>query len=148
MLKSRGQKSKRNSNKNTLGFFKYAIQEIILVVIGILIAVSINNWNENRKNKKELRNIFIKVKEDIQNDIEEIDEVLNIYERVEPNFSQILKDSITREDYFQNKSKAYLIVGYPEISFDQRGFNLLSNYNESHNDYSDTLVQEIVDFYT
>jgi len=30
---------------------KYAIGEIILVVIGILIALSINNWNENRKTK-------------------------------------------------------------------------------------------------
>jgi len=33
-------------------YFKYAIGEIILVVIGILIALSINNWNENRKLQK------------------------------------------------------------------------------------------------
>jgi hypothetical protein len=31
-------------------YFKYAIGEIVLVVIGILIALSINNWNENQKN--------------------------------------------------------------------------------------------------
>ena len=30
-------------------YFKYAIGEIILVVIGILIALQINNWNQNRK---------------------------------------------------------------------------------------------------
>jgi hypothetical protein len=34
-------------------YIKYAIGEIILVVIGILIAVSINNWNQNRLDKKE-----------------------------------------------------------------------------------------------
>ena len=33
----------------TRKYFKYAIGEIVLVVIGILIALSINNWNENRK---------------------------------------------------------------------------------------------------
>ena len=36
-------------------FFKYsryAIGEIVLVVIGILIALQINNWNEDRKDKK------------------------------------------------------------------------------------------------
>lgn len=33
----------------------YAIGEIILLVIGILIALQINNWNENRKNKIALR---------------------------------------------------------------------------------------------
>jgi hypothetical protein len=32
-------------------YLKYAIGEIILVVIGILIALSINNWNENRKQR-------------------------------------------------------------------------------------------------
>jgi hypothetical protein len=35
----------------TTKYFKYAIGEIILVVIGILIALQINNWNENRKAK-------------------------------------------------------------------------------------------------
>ncbi|PTM09613.1 MAG: hypothetical protein DA407_05450 [Bacteroidetes bacterium] len=32
-------------------YFKYAIGEIVLVVIGILIALQINNWNEARKSK-------------------------------------------------------------------------------------------------
>ena len=39
------------SEGKTGKYFKYAIGEIILVVIGILIALQINNWNENRKNK-------------------------------------------------------------------------------------------------
>jgi len=33
-------------------YFKYAIGEVILVVIGILIALQINNANENRKDKR------------------------------------------------------------------------------------------------
>ena len=37
----------------TSKYFKYAIGEIILVVIGILIALQINTWNENRKEKLE-----------------------------------------------------------------------------------------------
>jgi hypothetical protein len=37
----------------TIKYFKYAIGEIILVVIGILIALQINTWNENRKEKQE-----------------------------------------------------------------------------------------------
>jgi len=36
----------------TANYLKYAIGEIVLVVIGILIALSINNWNENRKTDK------------------------------------------------------------------------------------------------
>ncbi len=33
-------------------YLKYAVGEIVLVVIGILIALQINNWNESRKNIK------------------------------------------------------------------------------------------------
>ena len=36
---------------NTGQYFKYAFGEIFLVVIGILIALQINNWNEQRKNQ-------------------------------------------------------------------------------------------------
>ena len=40
--------------KNKTGkYLKYAIGEIILVVIGILIALQINNWNQNRLIKKD-----------------------------------------------------------------------------------------------
>ena len=39
--------------KNKTGkYLKYAIGEIVLVVIGILIALQINNWNEDNKEKK------------------------------------------------------------------------------------------------
>lgn len=35
----------------TSKYLKYAIGEIVLVVIGILIALQINNWNESRKDR-------------------------------------------------------------------------------------------------
>jgi hypothetical protein len=46
-------------NQNKMGkYFKYAIGEILLVVIGILIALQINNWNEARKNSIEEQRII------------------------------------------------------------------------------------------
>ncbi len=39
-------------------YLKYALGEIILVVIGILIALSINNWNEHRKEKLIAKDFF------------------------------------------------------------------------------------------
>ena len=51
----------------------YAIGEIILVVIGILIALQINNWNENRKSENRANEITEKLKV-------EISEIINYLE--------------------------------------------------------------------
>jgi hypothetical protein len=52
-------------------YFKYAIGEIILVVIGILIALSINNWNDNRKNRISERKLLDNIHRDfVQNKIQ------------------------------------------------------------------------------
>jgi hypothetical protein len=40
----------------TRKYLKYAVGEIALVVIGILTAVSINNWNEKRTEEIQLKN--------------------------------------------------------------------------------------------
>lgn len=57
-------------------YFKYAIGEIILVVIGILIALSINNWNEQRKINKEEQNALINLKEDFQYNKSQIESLI------------------------------------------------------------------------
>ncbi len=54
-------------------YLLYAIGEIILVVIGILIALQINNWNENRKDKQLEENLLIQLSEDIKTNIAELE---------------------------------------------------------------------------
>src|SRR5210317_586335 len=39
-------------------YLLYAIGEIILVVVGILIALQINNWNENRKDQQVVQELY------------------------------------------------------------------------------------------
>jgi len=46
-------------------YLKYAIGEVVLVVIGILIALSINNWNENKK----LEKVEIKTLNELKSDL-------------------------------------------------------------------------------
>ena len=53
-------------------YFKYAIGEIILVVIGILIALSINNWNELKKQQIEGQTFIRRFSEEVGQNIEVI----------------------------------------------------------------------------
>ena len=45
-----------------LKYMRYAIGEIVLVVVGILIALSINNWNEEQKNRFEEKNLLLELR--------------------------------------------------------------------------------------
>lgn len=49
-------------------YLKYAIGEIVLVVIGILIALSINTWNENNKSEKEANFQLSKLRDNLISD--------------------------------------------------------------------------------
>ncbi|MCP9198595.1 DUF6090 family protein [Gramella sp. GC03-9] len=55
----------------------YAVGEIILVVIGILIALQINNWNENQQDRKLERGLMTDMITDLRNDLSLLDEVID-----------------------------------------------------------------------
>ena len=57
----------------------YAIGEIALVVIGILIALQINNWNESRIMRKDELNVLKNLKTDLEDNL---DEIKGIYQKV------------------------------------------------------------------
>lgn len=63
-------------NASSLRYMKYAIGEIIIVVFGILIALQINNWNENRKTLK----VEVGILKDIRNDI--LEKITNLEEGI------------------------------------------------------------------
>jgi len=60
----------------TARYLKYAIGEIILVVIGILIALQINNWNENRKIRITEQVLLRDLKAEVQSNINQLDSVI------------------------------------------------------------------------
>jgi len=44
----------------------YAVGEIVLIVIGILIAVEINNWNESKKSDAKITSALLLIKDNLK----------------------------------------------------------------------------------
>lgn len=78
-------------------YLKYAFGEILLVVIGILIALQINNWNENRKESDKLHQVYERILIDVENDLNELSANLAYIEKQEPVFKAVINDSITSD---------------------------------------------------
>ena len=78
-------------------YFKYAIGEIALVVIGILIALQINNWNEARKESDKLNQVYERVLIDVENDIKELSANLAFIKNQERVFKAVINDSFTSD---------------------------------------------------
>lgn len=77
------------SERKISQYLFYAIGEIVLVVIGILIALNINNWNERRNNKieeidllKALQSDFSESKERLDLKIREQQQAINLSQRL------------------------------------------------------------------
>ena len=79
-------------DKNKTGkYLKYAIGEIVLVVIGILIALSINNWNEGRKKGIQGKEYVTEIYNDVKKDILRINGILDKLETNKITSRQILE---------------------------------------------------------
>lgn len=69
-------RSLRKNSKSNVNYIKYAIGEITLVVVGILIALQVNNLNEKRIEKKSMNDYFQKIVSNVQGDIKESEGLL------------------------------------------------------------------------
>ena len=61
-------RKKMADDNKFLKYSRYAIGEIVLVVIGILIALSINNWNQERKTNGIVQNYYSQLLKDLKKD--------------------------------------------------------------------------------
>jgi len=90
-------------------YFKYAIGEIILVVIGILIALQINNWNENRKKTKEIESLMEVFENELNKNIEACNEFIE-YGYETDSIASLYKNKKITKNMLANNS--YLEWGF------------------------------------
>lgn len=87
-------------------YFKYAIGEIILVVIGILIALSINNWNESNKENNTATLLAKSLIEDLNKDADFLKNALTFSEQ-KINSCDTLLNLLSRPQSEWDNNKIY-----------------------------------------
>jgi len=119
-------------------YFKYAIGEILLVVIGIIIALQLNNWNESRnQSSKEIISLKA-LRSQLQNDLNtEFIPGKDNYLRKNKSLSQIIevyskKDTVSKDsllNYFRRSINewnfALNLAAFENLK--STGFNLITN---------------------
>jgi hypothetical protein len=132
-------------------YFKYATGEIILVVIGILIALQINNWNEEKKISNTELEILKLMRKNLNSDLRDMNGNIEFY-RVRQKAAQVvlksLDDSLYKNDslsfsyanlglspFFIETTSAYenlKSIGFEIIKNDSLKENIMSIYSKSY----------------
>lgn len=148
-------RKKMADDNKPLKYLRYAFGEIILVVIGILIALSINNWNENRKQDVYLHSIYKQIRLNLLQDTLRINNAIGFYEKNDSLIQGALNGSFnaTYDTININNFKNCDICGplnstYVSFFITDKGYSNLKNFNQNQNTKNDSLTINIIEFYS
>jgi hypothetical protein len=145
--------------KNKTGqYFKYAIGEIVLVVIGILIALSINNWNIERQVKNDNKLFLAKMVTDLNQNKARMDELAykTRYDDKYPSYQQAIKqcDTILKLTYkglkisdFEFIRNSKFDAGRPSLNLQKSTYEELLNTGKLYTLGPDSLIEAINDYF-
>ena len=118
--------------ENKMGkYFKYAIGEILLVVIGILIAVGINSWYTASQNEQKIEAILTQVQQELLTDITDAKRIFNFYIRKDSLSRKIMNDEVTVEMWKENRYSVEIAYRYVSFSNKKGGYERLMNNLEN-----------------
>ena len=112
-------------------YLKYAIGEIILVMVGILLALQINNWNETKKEQAMTNKYLSGFVSDLEKDRAQLDNLINV--RVKQSASaKALHNMIETNDYELDSFYGHFYYLFPSYRFIPNSNTLEEVLNSSH----------------
>ena len=105
-------------NNKTGKYLKYAIGEIILVMIGILLALQVNTWNEKRKNLILEKEFKIGLKNDLIRDKENLEFcILKKKQKILAHSILTTKLPVSYETNKKLLDSLFIVIMQPLVSF-------------------------------
>jgi hypothetical protein len=128
-------------------YLLYAIGEVLLVVIGILIALSINNQSTLQKNEEKVQLLLQEIQNDLAADIEQVNVALEYWQKKDSLLDIVLEKQLEAKDYWVGAGFLSLLTQYEIVEFSDNGYkNLVQNVDIIPPGYSD-LLQDLNKLY-
>ncbi len=143
-------RKKLADDNKPLKYARYAIGEIFLVVIGILIALSINNWNENQKTETKIKNSLIALRNDLIQDTvlirERLPFIIEQYQLNESLRARVAKPNATVDTLISIIRHEFNPNWSVQVIYNTNTYNSLNQTGLIEN-LSDSLKTNIKNFY-
>ena len=144
-------RKKMADDNRPLMYMRYAIGEIILVVIGILIALSINNWNIANQETKELHSYLKSIKKNLQADLISLEEIIVYRDSsilYSKNYLEVAKkEMITIEDFNSIMNSDYNVFYDQYFQSKKSGFEALKNSGYIGKLHSTNMGEKLNEYY-
>lgn len=124
--------------------------EIFIIVVGVLIALQVNNWNQARQQKRHLKGIVKKVMNDLEADTVLINAFQKHYDPFIEGYDIVIKKEVTDEYMDTCKVCKGLVTLYSPFKAESSGLELLKGYvnDNSAEIQSDTTIINFIHSHT
>jgi len=140
-------RKKMADDNKPLKYMRYAIGEIVLVVVGILIALAINNWNEERKESIQENQLLEELSLNLQSNIEEFKNNID-FQNSSIQGIDILLDHLETDKPYHDSLSLYFrgLIYLEQIVVSRSAYETLKSVGLK-NIRSDSLRREIIDLF-
>lgn len=128
-------------------YLLYAIGEIALVMIGILLALQVNNWNEEKKRSNQLRSILKTVRADLVTDTTIASGITRYYDTINKYSQKVMRHEVTSQNLHECGPCRSLITLYQPMIIQKKGYEQLEDFSDQNSRNQDSLVTDIGQFY-
>lgn len=125
----------------------YAIGEIVLISVGILIAMEINNRNELSKNEARVEKLLTQIQHDLLVDIAKANQIIDVYARKDSLIDRVLANEVTAEDYNGNIEYYRLITTVATFQIKDESYQNLIRSSDIIPSAYDSLVANLDELY-
>lgn len=135
-------------SKDMKNYLKYAFGEILLVVIGILIALYIKGLYAENLQNEQIDKVGTQIIEDLRSDTAFVSALANYYGPREKYYLQVIGDSLTAEDHKDCSNCGTLVTSFQPITQNTNGYAMLKNFEVDLKTSRDSLIHTTRLFYT